>query len=219
MQAAHTSRWNIASLCTRALLVDGGRLIKDGATDEILDYYISSIQTRSGENLEHREDRQGDGRIRVVRANVLGPGGGPPRTGENCVLQFGYKAQEPPRKVTATVAVEGSLGEPVFFCSSEVSGDLLAEGPAEGQIFCSIPSLPLLPGRYTANVAVRMNEVLSDWIQNAVFFDVFESDLFGTGRLPPSTHGRVVVGHSWGIDAAGGYASADQPREPEGLST
>jgi len=190
---------SVSSLCTRALLVDGGRLLKDGTTDEILDYYVSSIQTLAGETLDHREDRQGDGRLRLVWADVLGPGGGPPRSGDDSLVRLGYRAQEPPRKVMATVAVEGALGEPVFFCSSEVSGHELDGDALEGEISCSIPSLPLLPGRYTANVALRMNGVLTDWIQNAIFFDVFESDVFGTGRLPPTSHGRIFVEHSWDI--------------------
>ena len=52
---------------------DGRRTACPGRTvDDVLEHYVSSVQTLAGESLEHREDRQGDGRLKIVRAEVVG---------------------------------------------------------------------------------------------------------------------------------------------------
>ena len=43
---------------------------------------------------------------------------------------------------------------------------------------------------------------MADWIRNAAYIDVFESDVFGSGRLPPPTHGRVFVDHAWSLNGS-----------------
>jgi hypothetical protein len=47
---------------------------------------------------------------------------------------------------------------------------------------------------------VRSGVRVADKVLNAVYFDVFEEDVFGTGRLPDPGDGRVVVDHSWVIE-------------------
>ena len=190
---------SVSALCTRALLMEGGRLIQDGTVDDVLEHYISTVQTLAGESLEHREDRQGDGRLTISRAEVTGPNGGPPRTGSDASARLSYKTDVPDREITVSIAVDGPLGEPVFFCSNRVTGELLVARDLEGELVCDLPALPLLPGRYSLTLYVEVNGVLADWVRNAMYFDVFEADVFGSGRLPPTTHGRVVVAHSWRI--------------------
>jgi lipopolysaccharide transport system ATP-binding protein len=190
---------SVSALCTRAILMEGGRLIQDGTVDDVIEHYLSSVQTLSGERLEHREDRQGDGRLKIVRAEVSGPNGGPPRTGADASAKLSYQTDVPDREITVSIAVDGPLGEPVFFCSNRVTGELLVAHDLDGELVCDLPSLPLLPGRYSLTLYVEVNGVLADWVRNAMYFDVFEADVFGSGRLPPSTHGRVVVAHSWSV--------------------
>jgi lipopolysaccharide transport system ATP-binding protein len=187
---------SVGALCTRALLMDGGRLVQDGEVDAVLDHYLSTVQLQAGESLDDREDRQGDGRLRITHVDVRDREGGPPRTGADADLRFRYTAEGAPREATISIAVDGPLGDPVFFLSNRVTGDLLRIG-ASGELVCLLPALPLLPGRYSLTFYVEVNGVLADWVRNAMYFDVFEADLYGTGHLPPTTHGRVAVEHTW----------------------
>ena len=191
---------SVAALCTRAMLVDGGHIVLDGAVDTVLEHYLSTMQAQSGARLDQREDRQGDGRVRLVRAEVVGPGGAPPRTGSHCEIRLGFEAQARALDVVASFSVEGPLGEPVFQCSSRFTGDVLTTRESTGEIICSIPKLPLLAGRYALSTYVEANGVLADWIRSAAYFDIFEADVFGTGQLPQTTHGRVFVEHSWSVE-------------------
>jgi homopolymeric O-antigen transport system ATP-binding protein len=190
---------SVGALCDRALLIDGGRLVMDGAVDQVIDHYLSGIQTYAGDFLGNRQDREGDGRLLVQRVDVSAPGGGPVRTGERCDVRLQYIAATPFDDVVVSIAIQGPFNEPLFDCSSEVSGGDL-ETSKGGVFVCSIPSLPLLAGRYSATIYVRANGVVADKVANAVYFDVFESDVFGTGRLPNPQYGRFLVDHSWSTE-------------------
>jgi lipopolysaccharide transport system ATP-binding protein len=199
---------SVSALCTRAMLIEGGRLIKDGAVDDVIGHYLSTVQTLAGQTLEHRQDRQGDGRLTIVHGEVSASAGGPPRTGSDASVRLSYRTQSSGGEISVSIGVEGPLGESVFSSSNRVTGDLLLAQAPEGEIVCDLPALPLLPGRYSLTVYVEINGVLADWVRNALYFDVFESDLYGTGRLPPTTHGRVLVQSNWSIAALN---SADAP--------
>jgi lipopolysaccharide transport system ATP-binding protein len=190
---------SVSALCSRAMLIEGGRLMMDGEVDHVLEQYLSTVQLKAGETLDHREDREGDGPLRIASIHVAGPGGGTVRTGEPCTITLNHTGAPPRASVMASFAVEGPFAEPMFVCSSAVSGDELVTTAGSGELVCSIPSLPLLSGRYSLDLYVQVNGVLADKVRNAIYFDVFESDVFGTGRLPPTTHGRIVVPHTWSV--------------------
>ena len=173
----------------------------DTTVDRVLDHYLSGIQTSAGDSLDHREDREGDGRVIVQRVDVSGPGGGPVRTGERCSIRLQYVATASFDDVVVSIAVEGPFSEPLFDCSSEVSGDDLSAPSEAGTFVCTIPTLPLLAGRYSVTIYVRASGVVADKVTNAVYFDVFEGDVFGTGRLPNPQYGRIVLDHSWSTEA------------------
>ena len=46
-------------------------------------------------------------------------------------IRLAYETDEAGREITVSVAIDGPLGEPVFFCSSRVTGDLLIAGDSD----------------------------------------------------------------------------------------
>ncbi|NQU09149.1 ABC transporter ATP-binding protein, partial [bacterium] len=54
------------------------------------------------------------------------------------------------------------------------------------------------PGRYLFNLYGEVNGVLADWLQQAGHLSVVGGDFFGTGRLPPASHGGLLIPHRWG---------------------
>ena len=172
----------------------------DGPVDQVVDHYISTVQAATGSSLEHRADRTGDGRLRILHGEVTAADGSPARTGLDAEISLRFKLDAPPDcELGIGVSVEGPLGEPVFVCSTRVTGQVLRTVDSAGELVCSISRLPLLPGRYAMSIYAEVNGVLADWVRNALFFDVFESDVFGSGQLPPTSHGRVFVDHSWTV--------------------
>jgi len=77
--------------------------------------------------------------------------------------------------------------------------------PTRGQLICKLNRLPLSPGRYLFNVYCEINGVLADWVLEAGALSVIEGDYFGTGRLPPATHGGFLVPHEWDLDISDSF--------------
>jgi lipopolysaccharide transport system ATP-binding protein len=207
----------VAALCTRAILIEHGRLVAEGEVPRVLERYVASTTRHTSVSLRERVDRKGSGRIRFSRVRVSGPAG-PAVVGEDAEVWLEYESDSAaePSNVTVSLAVYGSMGEPIFLTSTSVSGQHFARVPDGGAFCCSIPRLPLLPGHYSLNVYAEVNGLLADWIENAHAFEVVEGDYFGSGQLPPSSHGSVIVDHSWSVSA-----DVDAPArfESEGVQT
>jgi lipopolysaccharide transport system ATP-binding protein len=81
--------------------------------------------------------------------------------------------------------------------SNQIAGETFQTISRNGFFSCKLRKLPLAPGSYTANLIVRSNDVILDWIQQAVTIVVEPGDFFGTGRMPPQTHGGVLLEQAW----------------------
>ncbi len=77
-----------------------------------------------------------------------------------------------------------------------MTGDDLSATETSGELVCDSDS-PTPRGSVLAVLYVQVGGTLADKVLNAVYFDVFESDVFGTGRLPATAHGRILVDHEW----------------------
>jgi len=54
----------IQSLCDRAILLDGGRLAKEGGPEEVMDFYNAMLAQREGQNIEQRA--LSDGKVQTT---------------------------------------------------------------------------------------------------------------------------------------------------------
>jgi lipopolysaccharide transport system ATP-binding protein len=188
---------SISALCTRGVLLEQGRIVRDGPVDEVIDHYVSSVQTLAGEVLEDRQDREGNGRLRVTRVDFAAVDGGPTRTGSDARLKLAYESEVEAGDVSISIAVAGPLGEAVFYAANSLTGEKLTSSAPAGELVCDLPALNLLPGRYSLTFFIEVSGAIADWVRHAMFFDVFEADVFGTGQLPPGSYGRLVVEQRW----------------------
>lgn len=188
---------SIAALCDRGILLEQGKAVQDGRIEEVVNHYVASIQTLAGEQLENRQDREGNAQLRVTHVSIGTPDGGPARTGSGARLVLAYESEIDAASVTISIAVEGPLGEPVFYGANSLTGDQLISSAPTGHLVCDFPKLPILPGRYSLTFYIEVNGALADWVRHGAYFDVFEHDAFGTGQLPPGAYGRLMVEQRW----------------------
>jgi len=198
----------VSSLCTRAILIQHGNAVEQGAVDRVLERYVASVREDERTSLRTRSDRLGGGSLRFTGLEVVGESGSA-RTGDEVEVRLEYEAESELRNVMVSIGVNGLLGEPLFLCSTQLTGEHLRAVPRTGTVVCAIPRLSLMPGRYSLNIYAEVNGVLADWVRDAGTFDVVASDFFGTGQLPPSTHGHFLVEHSWSL---GGELVAPETR-------
>ncbi len=193
----------VSSLCSRAYLLERGRLAAEGDVNDVLSRYADSVRQHTTTSLAERDDRRGNGKLRFTAVTVEG-GSGAIHVGDPTTIVLEYAAEADRRGVEVALSLHGPLGESLFRCQSSSSGPSYTIPRGQGAVACHIPELPLLPGNYTINVFAHVGgdpataavEIL-DWVQDAASFEVFESDYFGTGRLPPKSHGYFVVRQSW----------------------
>ena len=150
-------------------------------------------------DVRDRLDRQGDGRLQFTEIRV---GSGVVRTGDDCEISLAYNATSGSGNVRLALAVYGALVEPLFHCSTDVTGDAITELATNGAFTCTIPRLPLAPGHYTLSVFCEIDGKIADWVQHAAVLEVAEGDFFGSGHLPSEAHGTFYVDHRWSSEPA-----------------
>ncbi len=96
------------------------------------------------------------------------------------------------------VGFDDTLGSRLFTAATYLSDSWQPRRGGARRLICRLAELPLGPGRYclTLNAGPR-NWVWTDVIDQALWFDVTESDFYGNGRLPNPDWGRFLVRSQW----------------------
>jgi lipopolysaccharide transport system ATP-binding protein len=209
----------VLALCQKAMLLDSGRVIKDGTSSTVVEYYLAMLQKAKEVSLAERIDRRGNQALKFIKFGITnGQGALVQRvvSGQevNLVLQYRSDIGRNLRKVQVSIVVHGTFDEPLFHMSTSVSGLDFEEIPAEGTLLCNIPCLCLQPGKYSFNLACRVGGEIADWIQNAGIVEVEAGDFFGSGKLPPSAQGTFLMKHSWAIISSRDPLKEDLNLEP-----
>jgi lipopolysaccharide transport system ATP-binding protein len=205
----------VRNLCPRSMLLSQGRKVAEGPTDAVLESYVRSIRADAGRDLRERADRQGSGRYRFTSI-ALESGGEPvdaPVTGRDLDIALRYETADGAsvRNATFAVSVYNLLGVHVLQCQSDLVGAAFRDLPANGEVRCRLPRLPLPGGRYTLNVFGTAGGDIADWVQRAYEVTVADGDFYGTGRLPPEGHRTVLVDQRWELREAAPAADALAP--------
>jgi lipopolysaccharide transport system ATP-binding protein len=96
-----------------------------------------------------------------------------------------------------SIGFYNQLGQPLFLCRNDYSGTEFTELPSFGSVICRIPKLPLPAGTFTVNLQCEINGTVVEWIEGAYTLSVEAGDFYGSGRLPPSSRGDLLVEHDW----------------------
>jgi lipopolysaccharide transport system ATP-binding protein len=196
---------SVSALCSRVYFLHKGSILASGQPKNVIEEYLNEIKPMSGICLRERTDRHGNGRLQFAEMVIRDDVGDPIDTavsGQDIAVKIAYISSEatPLRNVSISVGFYSALGQFLFYCGNEMTGNPFRSIPPKGEITCSIPRLPLSPGRYVLNLHCEVNGILSDWVQQAGHITVAEGDFFRSGRLPPSGHGGMLVPHSWNYE-------------------
>ena len=137
----------VQTLCSRGLLLDGGRCVFEGTSAEVVTRYLATRQPKGAAPEPVATGAAGP--VAVEAVEVTAPGGAP-RTGEPLTVTLRYRCAEP---VSAAWGFSIWTGDQ-WVC---VTGDYdvrprRLEG--EGVLSATVPSLPLLPGAYVVRAAL-----------------------------------------------------------------
>jgi len=194
----------IHALCSRAILVEQGRSVKDGNPLEVTRHYLSGFenQTNSGVIDLRSPSIPRSGKTNVFSALRLKNGAGASTTaylsGDDMVLEFDLDPPFPVLNPILFVGIDDSLGHRLFTVSSQYSQSEFPALDRPMTAVCTIPDLCLLPGRYSMSICVgTAYDWCIDMVVNVASFGVHASDYFGTGRMPPQDLGPMLVKSRW----------------------
>jgi lipopolysaccharide transport system ATP-binding protein len=197
----------IRSLCSRAILLDRGRINSNGSVQETLSAYLESLQVSQTRSLDFKDSNRHEGsdlfrfkQIKWVDAKT-GSSISKIQSGQHIAIHIVYsnEAQHPLHNIVVSIAFFTLHGAFLFACRSDAIGTAFKVEPGKGCLICDIPKCPLSKGRYFYNLVAYMHGTILDWIKEAGYIDVVPGDYYGTGVLPAPAHQGVYIDFSWKV--------------------
>ncbi len=193
----------IQNLCTRCILMDRGRLLQQGPTEEIVNAYMMKGASLALSGLADRDDRTGKGDVRVTEINLRDETGNIIReaiSGNDVYLSLSYSVKKGTVLQNCLFCAEVFMDLKEYFSLSSAMVDprkIRLSG--DGRIDFLVRDWPLSSGSYHVNVYIESDHVVQDHINDASIIEVINGDFYGTGKILPEggRTGSVLVKHSW----------------------
>lgn len=144
----------VRQLCSRAILLDHGKLIGDGKTDEITEQYLQSFKAQEGIQIAERTNRSGSGEARVLN---FGVGMSPNMLGEKSFCDYGgplfaqirYRIDSAQEDPVVMLGIANSSESTICQFSTQTANQGFDPQTGEGCVEFYIPHLYLVPGNYS----------------------------------------------------------------------
>ncbi len=198
----------IRSLCKSVFLIESGKIIAMGRSDDVINKYLISANSQEKNDYVIRANTTNREGIGIVVFNewwiedeVFGKGR-KARSCQACTFKINYssKLNLPLGKVSVTITIKNNYGQPVLTGASWFTDSDFESIPPSGIFSCHFNVLPLAPGTYIVHLYCNVQNETSDRITNAGTFEVIAEDVFGTGRMVNSDHGNVIIkDFSWSV--------------------
>jgi lipopolysaccharide transport system ATP-binding protein len=193
----------VSALCTKAMVLRKGSIeYPPGDVSKAIQTYLMQVNRTTRTPLSEREDRQGEGGIRIVNFAVYNIEGEELEfviSGQEVEFRIYYESAQVTnlKNVIAAIGITSHTGAYVTMLCNQIASVPFDSIQPRGVISCRIKKLPFAPGGYTLNLIIRQGDNIQDWIQEAAVLTVEDGDFFNTGRMPPPTHGGVLVEQVW----------------------
>jgi len=201
----------VENLCHRGIVLGQGKLIFNGTAKEAINFYLNSVSGESSQG--HIVDLETAARANVLRPRLLQkmefytddnvPMRGNLPMGAPLKIRVHFPLSEPVENFQIGIGFNNMFGQRIFTAHSRFEPDRSHGKRVGPQVFvCNIPSLTLVPGRYTLRVWMDIGTDEVDIVDDAARIQVIESDYYGTGRVP--WNGTFVLKHRWYIGQGNG---------------
>lgn len=181
----------IERLCSRSVLLEGGRLIKDGPTKEVIDAYLNRTPATGiafSTELEEKP-RNGTGDIRFTGVEVTTvEGRGQIKSHSKLRIKLSYTSDKPeifvnPRVFISVIDIQTQ--QQAFRMDSTITADSFSQIDPEGTIICETGPIDLRAGKYSVTIGFDTEGINRDYIEAACAFEVMtDIDEFNYRMLP-----------------------------------
>jgi len=198
----------VEHLCNRGVVLNSGRVTFDGSQGDAVRHYLSGTKVEGG-SLSRRKDRQGNGRVIITGVEIKDADStllDVAACGQSIDFFIHYEAQDHFSSDRLNVSIQclTDSNTPVFMLHNQMTGQSLPTTAGRGSFVCRIPKLPLVPSGYRFNLCIMQDGEYVDELLDAFELTVVDGNFYGTGEVPPSTHGIFLTEASWRKAAAYG---------------
>ncbi len=196
----------IENLCVRGLVLEDGRMKFSGTQHEAITHYLTGAETTDQTSLRERTDRTGSGEVRLVAVEARDALDGRRldlvSSGQDVDIYLHYEAAQgfTHTDVIAGLIVTTPFDVPVFLQHNRLTRDAWATLPPRGAFVCRIKRLPLPPSTYRIGCSLMRDGEYLDMINEACELNVTDGDFYGSGEVPPLTHGCCLVDAAWRLE-------------------
>ena len=192
---------SIQSLCTKAILLNYGNIIREGEVNNVIYSYL--IESKTTDLKCYKRDENPENLIAWINEAYLEQNGIKVDTvlsGQDCDFIIIYNSSEENLRGTFFIGIYNSFGEKLFHLGTQYSDKDNFAIRNKGKIICKIPKMPLIAGQYSVNLSLIINGHTCDRIINAFFFNVDNGDFYGNGKLPDVKENKFLVEQIWDIN-------------------
>lgn len=192
----------VESLCERSILLEEGKIMADSDTSQVIMKYLGRLQSNPGSNDLFSAPR-GSNLLPVIQKLEFFDDQGHPISAvpakSPLTIHIHYRHSEPLKDPFFGLTFKSILGANIFFVQTRLQQPNFPDVASSGVVSCQIPVLPLIPGTYFVSPGCGTHSQQLDYIARGCTLTVTESDVFGTGRLPPPQKGTILVDAQWKI--------------------
>lgn len=192
----------ISHICSRALLLENGRLVQEGDASEVVGAYL----TRSSQGVATgwRSEEATQAPVRINDLDLLTLDGNPMGTlctGDGLRLRIGYTIEEgtslPSASFVVRLKTHAGL-ELLRFSNTPISGFPIDDLSGDGQIDLVVPALPFTGGLYSMDVGIA-REGAGFYCEHldVMTFEVVAFDVYGSGFAIEQNVCTNVTPHRW----------------------
>ncbi|MBK8023629.1 MAG: ABC transporter ATP-binding protein [Chloroflexi bacterium] len=196
----------VESLCTRAIMLQNGRILLDGDVQSIIESYVRSISERSvsADRWTDESDRGGNGTSRFRSIRILDKEGHEttalPMGVERFSIELTFECRSPLRNPSFALRLQNTLKVDIV---SWRTHETLGEMPGAergGCVRLNVEGLNLLPGSYFLSVAMNDGGQVIDLVEQCAQIEIVPRSIYNTGKLPDTRRSLIFTPCTWDMD-------------------
>jgi lipopolysaccharide transport system ATP-binding protein len=124
-------------------------------------------------------------------------------SGQDTVVEVNFRrsnALQSVSRVNVGLAVYNSSGQKITVLNSQMAAQEFSRLPDGNTVYCYIPRLPLMPGRFYITATLRANGALQDKVESACVIDVQTGDYYNTGVHNTGATDGMFVDQYWSTE-------------------
>ncbi|HEX8367744.1 MAG TPA: ABC transporter ATP-binding protein [Pyrinomonadaceae bacterium] len=192
----------VENLCRRAIVLEKGKVTFIGKQTDAISHYLAKADKNLKMDFSRHADRNGSGEVRVTAIEIRDTRGvqlAAAASGQDIDICFHFETAPgfKKRNVMMGFMVRTYWDVPVFLQHNRLTRDEWNALPPKGVFVCRIRRLPLPPSSYRLGFSVMFDDEYLDRIDDAGELIVTDGDFYGSGEVPPVSHGCCLVDAEW----------------------